>query len=557
MTEPSEHARQLRSYAEWVEQFHPPFDPAAIRSDDRPPVELEAVHGLRSTSAQRPGRRSLVGAAAAVALLVGTGLFVARQNDSAGNFILTPGTSGTSGTLGDDADRGPGSSVVSVPRRPVGGDDALGPVDADPEVSCHPESRLWFRRSALDGPKGAEFGTDGAAAALRDSLGVQKLADQLGGPLGLPTSDFRRLAETPDHVLFGGGDFAGNMPMLSFVQVDLIGGVWGVTGTTGGSCNQLTVRPPAGYTFLRWGVDRLSTHNRDSTELVVSVDVANPSGCDPVPIGDQDVAAMVEETSSTITVRVALKRPEIDLDAPNCVFSDRVRVPEPLTLALELGSPLGDRTVVDANVFPARTLDLNPEPRKEPPPPNPRLDLPGGTKDVTVLATVTDPACVPLKRSDCPGRPVPAAFEARLGDEIWRVGPNEVSNAVDIRAPATGASVTALVDGAWCPRVLLGPDNWAEVACTRLDQTNGHVTGSASRPSTEGPLSVVFRRTQMGPSVTHTVESDGSYEVVLVPGDWFAEVVGPGSTSNCPGRFPVQVTVTVGVTVTSDITCPT
>lgn len=543
MSDPSE---QLRVYRAWVEQDHQPVDPASLRvaatNQDEvshlvdatfPPIELDRADGRR--------HRLAVAAAVIVVVVVAAAILVSRTGE------LTTGPAGSTQL----------PATTQLAPHPT----QLPPVDADPMVSCKPERDEWFRRSALDGPKGAENDPDPAAKALKKSIEVQALANRVaGGPLvaGLPADNYRRLAVADDRVLFGAGDLVGELPMLSFVDVRKVGDEWQVQGSGGGSCRALYVKPPDGATPVSWTVDQQNLPGADATKLHLTIQ-GSFGPCGPQPLTLDDVIGPdVIETDASITIRVA-SRQSSGVPDQHCGPPPIGESSPPLRLEIPLVKALGNRTVLNGDVYPAAPLELASRAPTGSIPPVPRIEVPGGTVEARVEVQVNNGhPCDPTQPETCGIRLHAAHVTATAASGSVEGDTNAVGMIVVV-VPDGTTDIAARADGLWCARtVVTRPPSGTSVACTRLDAPHATVRGRALRPLAGTPVLISFHQAgRPYPVVQQITAADGTYEVVLEPGEWIAEAIGTTSTSNCPGQLPNTLTVVDGGEQQLDITCNT
>jgi hypothetical protein len=484
-----------------------------------------------------------------VVLLLATGLAVTLWVRDDGTTTATGPT-----TTVDD-------SVIG-PRDPQ-----LPPVGDDPVVSCDPWRDQWYRRSALDGPTGVENETDPAATALRNHLAFMQVLTEGVPPLTpVPANTWRRLAATDTKVLFGAGEFAGEMPLLGFQEFELVDGTWQNVGSNSGTCNELWVQPPHGLSIAQWHLGEGERLEPDATELRVAINVAVPICAQPPLRLDELVGPDVVETDETVTIRVATRRPLRAPDNdPDCLSeAGRDGMPDmrPVEVTVALRSPLGDRQVLDGNLFPARDVEPTPVEREEDQIPEPpRLDLPGGTVETRIMVRVNDEnVCDPQDMRTCTISVHEATLSITASGETLAIATNERGEATVV-VPEGEVEVSTEADDLWCPRTVFSTETdpgMHAINCTRVDLPHTTISGVASSERAGVPEYLVFQRAEhTSRTVTVLVNVDGRFETILEPGTWFVSGAGPGAShSACRTGDMPPFTVEDGVPLTVSLGCP-
>jgi hypothetical protein len=532
-------ADDLRSYVMWLERDHPVVDPVAIRAkasassnpDDQP---IDLTPHDRSESDRR--RRGLVLAAAVFVVTVAVAAWVL--------VIRQPGV--TSGPPNS------GSTVPLMPPKPT----ELPAVGDDPIVSCHPERGQWFRRSALDGPTGAENDQDPPAKVLKQSIDLSALASRVaGGPLmpGLPTSSFRRVATSDDRVLFEAGDYTGPMPLLSFTEIRKVGDDWQLgSGGGGGTCNGLFVQPPDGGSVVGW---RLDHPDPSSTTLHLLVS-QSLTACDRVALTPADlIGPDVVESDSTVTINIASRRLESSIP-PDC--PPPTAPPPPLALDVRLRAPLGERKVLDATVFPARSASIMQKASGDTLPEASRLVVPGGTHATDVQVIVNSvPACELSHPETCTIQPHPAHLTVSANGAGAAGDTNSVGMA-SVVIPDGVTRINATADGLACGSGLASPQGETVlIGCTRLDRPHGSVEGDIEGWPAGLPLVIsIYRADNPTRTVQAVPDPVGAFTATLESGDWVARADAVGApATGCRAQPRQQVTVTNGTTQTIHLAC--
>lgn len=542
---------QVRALARWTDEHHAPsFDPGSLRTradlgDTRAITRGPSPFG--GTVAHRAGAALL--AAATLAAVVGIGIAATRGGDDPS---LRTGTS--SGATAP--------ATTSAPRPTV-----IPPVEDDPLVTCdtHNTNRV-FRQSALEGPTGAEYADDPAAAALRIALG--RPAD--GGPgdivSQLPEQGWRRLADHDDVVLFG----TGTLPRLAFIEVARSDdGTWRAGASGGGECGLTTA--PEGRTTLGWGFERGGWPTRDSVELHLVIDDACPRPLDPARLLGPDVV----EDDERVTIRVAYDEPLLNHDDPACGFATGGRMTDrqPLRVTVPLSRPLGDRKLYDGDAVPP---SLREEIIRQEGPALPEVDAGGDTEIMIDVLSNRLGVCQPPigDQSGCPNIVAPERVRSITVTSATGVytAPGGAVAMFKVRVPDGPVTVTVDGDDLWCPERSSsdGGGNSITVLCTDLRlphaTVRGHLVGS-------GPerFAMAFRGgSRYGPFVVLApVSADGSFEVVLEPGSWTAGVqaarpLGAKDSDrwmaagvSCDALSRPTFTVTDGVDQSIDVPLPT
>jgi hypothetical protein len=264
------------------------------------------------------------------------------------------------------ATRSPGPSTVdtthvgtTVPTTISGpAPTVLPPVGDDPLVTCDVFDQTWFRISAWSGPATGEGLDLPAADVLRRQYLINDMA-RINGVVppypDVPIESWRLLRADETEVLWGLGDFDLDQvnldtigPILTFVRAELVDGGWQPASVGAGSCNELSVKPPAGASNASWGLPEVP--GPDATSFPITVYALDR--CDDLTPGDL-LGPDVVETDDAVTIRVAIDRPPVTID-------DRLACEEPehremttVTVTVNLAAPLGDRELLDAGLFPA------------------------------------------------------------------------------------------------------------------------------------------------------------------------------------------------------------
>lgn len=249
----------------------------------------------------------------------------------------------------------------------------LPPVGDDPLVTCNsmdPDPN-WFRISAWSGPVTGEGLDLPAADVLRRQYVINDMAKTNGAVLpypDVPIESWRLLRADPTEVLWALGDLDMDQvnldtigPILTFVRAELVDGVWQPAGGGGGSCNELSVKPPAGASTASWGLpERLGP---DATSFPVTVYALDR--CDVLTPADL-LGPDVVETADAVTIRVAIDRPPSTIDERLACEQPDHREPTTVTVTVNLAAPLGDRELLDAGWYPA--TPVVPPPADDPAP---------------------------------------------------------------------------------------------------------------------------------------------------------------------------------------------
>jgi hypothetical protein len=537
MSDPRDELRRLIDSAE-------PVTAAEVRA--RAGAGQDDTDGLVAQDETRVRRPLLLAAAAAVLVVLVAGLLAWDQSDDA--RVTTGPTTSTS--------LGPSPTV-------------LAPIGDDPLVSCDPfDANAWFSLSVWSEPPGAENDPDPAAVAFRAYLDLRQKAVDEGlvpdspmFPAELPET-WRRLSETDDLVVFGAGELdptelpAEPGPLLTFARAERVDGVWRAFESGAGTCNRLTVHPGDGNSIANWWVpEELRPVDPAATELRIRV---SDFPCSR-PFGPQQVLGPdVVETSTSVTIRLALALPPVDIE--DCM-SPVDALPEQswVDLTVRLRSPLGDRQVLDATQHPPTAVDLQPPPPEQPAPERPRAELPGGTIEQEVEIWVNAEA--PCDR-DVPGTCAFSTGEGVItvtaGEESASVASNEWGQATLV-VPAGLAEVR--VDGedlACAPTRFDAPfPSLLPITCTRLDLPTAVVSGRISATA-QGPLTLGLSRAStdsFGRSLRVAVEPDGTFEAVVEPGTWSFSLMDAEDKQTCTVGPVRTIEVLEGVDQTLDLSC--
>ena len=224
------------------------------------------------------------------------------------------------------------------------------PVVATPPPSLAPQPTIdpaWVTRAALwcgEGPTfppeallslGAEFGIDGAADALRDTI-----LHSSSPEAPLPANGWRRVWDAADQVLF-----IAPGAKLPWAQILVVPSTSGWVPRTYGEC-QMQVAFPAGLGRADWSVDpAFPPPDATTTDLhLLAVETACASGRSPQ---GRIASPLVLDGLQGITVVISVR----SLPGPqDCVGNPPVRV------LVHLPSALGTRSLLDGGAFPARPV---------------------------------------------------------------------------------------------------------------------------------------------------------------------------------------------------------
>jgi hypothetical protein len=544
MTEQRDPRDELRRLIDSVEPVTD-ADARALASTDRGIASLTA--GSADAERRSP---PLVAAAVLVVLVVGVGVLAWRQADD--DTVTTgPSTTDVPTTLG------PATTV-------------LAPVGDDPIVSCDPEDHEWYRLSAWSQPVGAEFEDDPASTALRNYL-VLVLGlgtDEPVGPEDLIPS-WRRVWESERVVLFGSGDFDLERirsdalgPDLAIARVELVDGNWQWSGLGSGTCNDLYLFPGEGNSIGRWSIaEEALPLAPDATEIPILL----PSWlypCGPTVTEEDVLGPDVIETDESVTVRAVFDVPDPRATDDDCTGSDEVRTrlespPDPIRLTLRLRAPLGDRSILDGNRYPAESLNLMPEP-EDPRPPTPRIELTDGANEIGVIAVTTpESGCDPGAGPPCGIPPQVVDLTMTAGGDTTEGSTNSMGTAT-LLVPDGLIRVTAEAEGMWCPTVHFLAERFPgtlTIVCTRLSASHAAVSGTfASSGEGEGWV-VTFVGLDPMQSIAVAVEPDGTFEATLAAGTWRVGAQNTRWTQTCTVGPVQSIEVVDGEDHTLDLTC--
>lgn len=321
MSDPREELRRL------IDSAEPVTEAEARARADAGRDETEVLTAPAVARAQRP---LLLAAAAAVLVVLVAGLLAWDQSDDA---RVTTG------------------SMVSTTVTPPA--TVLEPTGHDPLVSCDDFDLFhFFPLSALSSPTGAEMVEDPPTEALRESAAVQQ---DLGT---VPSGPWRRIVDTEDRVLYMVGDLDpadldGSSP-VGFVEIVRLDGRWSEGSSMFGPCNRLVLHPGEGNVVAHWRLDPDSLPVDVSAATALRLEVrGNLLWCPGVLRQAELVGPDVIESEQSVTIRVAFADPPID---PFDCEGESVEE-SPIEVTVPLNAPLGDRQVLDGNVYPARVVD--------------------------------------------------------------------------------------------------------------------------------------------------------------------------------------------------------
>jgi hypothetical protein len=482
----------------------------------------------------------LAAVAAVVALLVGGGVLVWRDADD------------------DTVTTGPATSEAPtvLPPTPT----VLAPIGDDPIVSCDPADDEWYRLSAWSGPTGAENADDPPATAFRSYLQLKSALETANSvePLvpELPTGTWRRVAESPTEVLFGAGDLDLDQiasddlgPMISVAHVELVDGSWQVSRGGGGSCNELWVYPGDGRSAAGWGVTDDLPLPPETTELHVAIE-SRLVVCPPEVTAEDVVGPDVIEAADSVTIRTALAVPmPTDED---CLPSMGDR-PEPVVVTVRLRQPLGDRAILDGNVYPAAVIDLEPRPQREPPPPAPRIELRGGTNEVQVLGVQATGAC----EQPCSTPSQPLDLTVAAGGQTASGATGQMGSAT-LLVPDGLVEVRAEAEGSWCPTVHFKGNRMPGsllIACVDLDLPHATVAGTLLSTGEGDGWVVTFVGANPMASIALAVDDDGRFEALLPEGRWRVGVMNTDWTQTCTVAPAGSIDIVDARDQSLDLTC--
>lgn len=336
----SDHPEEIRRIIDSVE----PVTAAEVRSRAEADPDLA---GPRPIAHRRRPALVLGGVALAIVLVV---IMVATRTRGPSTLDTT-----------QDGTTVP-STVVGPPPT------VLAPVGDDPVVTCNESNPHWFQVSAWAGPVTGEGLDLPAAEVLRSTYVINDMAKTNGAfpPFpDVPITSWRLLSADESTVLWGLGELDLDLvgldtmgPILTYLQAEKIDGVWQYAGGGGGSCNELFVQPPDGASIGYWML--AEPPGPDATALSITVGLLEP--CTEPLTAEDLLGPDVAEAPDSVSVRVAIDRPPLaDVDRLNCrLEGDRQVEPVSVTVTVPLSSPLGARTLLDANVFPARPVDPRP-----------------------------------------------------------------------------------------------------------------------------------------------------------------------------------------------------
>lgn len=216
--------------------------------------------------------------------------------------------------------------------------DAGSTIDPDwinrPALTCGDPERL-FPPEALSGPGLAELGLDPAAAVLRSTIAESPPESQF------PTGGWHRVIDDPAGVTFvAAGDDETSWVM---VNVGVINGT--LQATEYGQCS-LQPAAPEGVTFGEWWLDPdRPAPTPESTEVsILVVETACASGNSPE---GRILAPTILVGAEAIAVAIGIVQRPGGQDCPGN---------PPHAMQLVLPEPLGDRSLLDASVYPPRPV---------------------------------------------------------------------------------------------------------------------------------------------------------------------------------------------------------
>jgi hypothetical protein len=220
----------------------------------------------------------------------------------------------------------------------VGTRDAASSASAlgsdEPLVGC---GSFAYPPSAFDGPLGAELADDDAAEALRG------LIDDPDGIEGIPKSEWRRLYDKDDIVVFGSGEPLNDGTEQGLVEVALKedGDGFAFYQSEYG-CTPLAQVPDR--SVVKFVIAEGEGPGPESTALEVLVtEMQCTSGA---PVDDRLGQPLVRYGPTTI--EVLLTATPLEGESFNCIGNP----PSPTTLHLD--EPIGERRVLDLSSYPPR-----------------------------------------------------------------------------------------------------------------------------------------------------------------------------------------------------------
>jgi hypothetical protein len=205
----------------------------------------------------------------------------------------------------------------------------------DLRLTCGADDRIVFAPAALSAPGGAEQESDAAAVALREVLETAP---------GVPSTGWIRVGQTASIALFVTPAEAGAEAAYHQVQLEFNGGRW-TLGTVGGC-------PPTaflgeGLGSATWSVDpagpAITAETRAFDALVVERACASGQPSD----GRIAPPVIVYQADAILITFGVAPRP----GAQDCPGNP------PGHYEVMLGEPVGDRTLMDAAVFPPRPVE--------------------------------------------------------------------------------------------------------------------------------------------------------------------------------------------------------
>ena len=254
-----------------------------------------------------------------------------------------------------------GSTIPTTVVSPPG--TMLVPVGDDPEVTCKFANPNWFRVSAWSGPVSGRGLDLPAAVVLQRQYVINDMAKTNGAipPYpDVPITSWRLLSADESEVLWGLGDLDMDQvaldtigPNVTFVRAELVDGEWQSAGGGGGSCNELYVRPPEGSSIGWWAL----TAPLDPETTAFAITIGSMDICAGSLDADDILGPDITETTESVSIRVAVDRPSSTTDDYlDCRTEAGPPEPSTVTVMVQLSAPLGDRTLLDANVFPAAVV---------------------------------------------------------------------------------------------------------------------------------------------------------------------------------------------------------
>lgn len=257
-------------------------------------------------------------------------------------------------TVGACKSSGPSPEVSSGPSErvtpPASAGATRSPLVPTSTPSLTPQPTIdpaWVTRAALwcgEGPTfppeallylGAEFGIDGAADALRDTI-----LHSSSPEAPLPANGWRRVWDAADQVLF-----IAPGAKLPWAQLLVVRSTSGWTARTFGEC-RMQVAFPTGLARAEWSLDpAFPPPDATTRDLhLLAVETACASGRSPQ---GRIASPLVLDGLQAITVVLAVQ----SLPAPqDCVGNP------PVSVLVQLPSVLGARSLLDGGLFPARPV---------------------------------------------------------------------------------------------------------------------------------------------------------------------------------------------------------